>query len=170
MKQVSRYLIFAATGALAAAVALAVGARHKERPFALTLEAPKQPLKAGTPIVLRVKVTNTSVREVRVATSEGAPEVSKVYQVHVLDERGRPAPPLVPPPSPKGKTVLSIGSLKGAYLQPGQSLTDEANISHVYNLSLPGQYKIWVAEPFYRGPHLPNGLVNSNTVVVTVVK
>lgn len=172
MKRVSRSLIFAAAAAFAAMTPLAVGAHHQKQPFTLTLETPKQPLKPGQLLLLRVKVTNTSDREVRVPISEGTPfatEVRKVYQVHLLDERGRPAPPWVPPPSPKGKTVLRAGSAKGAYLQPGKSLTDQVNLTQLYDLSRPGKYKIWIAEPFYRGPRRRNGLVKSNTITVTVV-
>ncbi len=148
----------------------AAGAPHQKEPFTLTLEAPMQPMKAGKPLVLRVIVTNTSDHGFSVPVSQGGYDVEKIYRVHVLDERGRPAPPWVPPPPPKGKTILRVGTGHGMGLQPGQSLTDEVNISHVYDLSWPGKYKIWIAEPYYRGPHMPRGLVRSNTVTVTVVK
>jgi hypothetical protein len=169
MKRISRSLAYSAAALFPLAL-LAVGAPHQKQPFAMTLAELEQPLKAGSPLLLRVTVTNTSDRAVRVPISEGIPEVGKVYQVHVLDERGRPAPPWVPPPPPKGKTVLRVGSLKGAQLQPSESLTDQVNVTCLYDLSRPGKYKIWIAEPFYRGAHLSNGLVRSNTITVTVVK
>lgn len=86
------------------------------------------------------------------------------------DEQGHPALPWVPPPPPKGKTVLRVESIHGTGLQPGKSLMDRVNITYLYDLSQPGKYKIRIAEPYYRGPHTPNGLVISNTVTVTVAK
>lgn len=44
------------------------------------------------------------------------------------------------------------------------------NISRLDDLSRPGKYRIWIAEPYYRGPDIPNGLVKSNTITVTVAK
>lgn len=169
MKRISRSLVYAGA-TLFVLVALGAPASNQRQPFILTLAALEQPLRAGEPLILSVAVTNTSDRAVRVAISEGIPEVWKVYQVHALDERGLPPPPWVPPPPPKGKIILRIGSLKGVGLQPGKSLSDQVNITHLYDLSRPGKYKIWIAEPFYRGPGLPNGLIKSNTITVTVVK
>ena len=170
MKRISRSLVYAAA-AIFLLAALVAGAPHQRKPFTLTLQAPKQPLKAGKPLLLRVKVTNTSNHAVDVPVSRGGlyGRPGQIYQVHVLDERGRPAPPWAPPP-PKGKTVIYGGSMPGFSLKPGGSLTDRVNITHVYDLSRSGKYKIWIAEPFYRGPGLPNGLVKSNTITVTVVK
>jgi hypothetical protein len=171
MMRISRSLIFAA--ALFSPAALAVGAPRQKQPFTLTLEAPKLPVKAGKPIILRVKVTNTSDQAVSIPISEENPfatMVGQIYRVHALDQRGRPAPPWVRPPPPKGKTVLPIGSAKSVGLQPGESLTDQVNITYLYDLSRPGKYRVWIAEPFYRGAHLRNGLVRSNTITVTVVK
>jgi len=173
MKRVSRHLVYAAAALLAFA-ALAAGAPHQRGPFTLTLQAPKQPLKAGKPLLLRVKVTNILDHAVRVSLSRGGlwGRPGQIYQVHVLDERGRPAPPYVPPPPPKGKTVIYGGSVPSFPLKPGKSFTDQVNVTGSYDLSRPGKYKIWIAEPFFGGgPHnVPMRLVRSNTVTVTVVK
>ena len=169
MKRIFRRLVYAAPALLAFA-ALAVGAPHQKEPFTLTLQVPKQPLKAGMPLVLRLTVRNTSDRAVHIPLIGMGSEVGKVYQLHVLDEQGRPAPPYVPPPPPKGTHRLQIGMGPGIQLKPGESLADQVNVTDVYDLSQPGKYKVWVAEPFYRGPHLPNGLVRSDTITVTVTK
>ncbi len=171
MKRVSWHLVYAAAVILAFA-ALAESAPNQKKPFTLTLETPKQPLKAGRPLTLRMTTTNTSGHALsNLPMTQGSADVEKVYQVHVLDGEGHPAPPRVPPPPPKGKTLIRIGMGRGVSgLQPGQSVTDQVNVTALYDLSQPGKYKIWIAEPFCRGPHIPNGFVRSNTVTVIVVK
>jgi hypothetical protein len=170
-------LIACASGAAKAATKaehlyLLAGTPHQKKPFTLTLQAPKQPLKAGQPLILHVKVTNILDHAVHVPLSRGGlwGRPGQIYHVHALDEHGHPAPPYVPPPPPKGKKFIYGGSMPSFGVKPGQSLTDEVNISQVYDLSQPGKYKIWIAEPFYRGPNVPNGVVRSNTITATVVK
>ena len=168
MKRIPRSLIYAAA-TLFPLAALAVAAPKEKQPFTLTLAAPKQPLKAGQPLLLCVTVTNTLDHEVDVPTSVGA-DVLMTYKVEILDERGRPAPPWVPPPAHKGKTFLRIGSARTRHLQPGESYADQLDFTHDYDLTRPGKYNVWVALPFFRGPHLPNGLVRSNRIKVTVAR
>lgn len=153
--------------AMFCSAALAVGAPRQSESFTVTLSAPSQPLKAGRPLLLRVTLTNASNRETHVLLNAGSSDVAMVYQVHVLDEQGHPAPPWVPPPPPKGKTVERVGSIHGTELKPGESQTDWVNVTDVYDLSRPGKYTIWIAERFGRGPH---DFVKSNAVTVTVVK
>lgn len=167
-----RYPSVAALPIVMLAAMVVRGASYQKKPLTLTLAAPKQPLKAGQPLVLHVKVTNTSDHGVSVPVSQGSPEVERIYRLHVLDERGLP-PARAPLPKPKGGKgfVIGLGSGQGRRLKPGESVADEVNISHVYDLSRPGKYKIWIAEPFYGGPHnVPKGLVRSNSITVTVVK
>ena len=170
MKGICRTFVYASL--LFPLAAHAAGAPHQRPPYTLTLGTPKLPLQAGKPLILRVKVRNAWERPIHVPVSEGGiwGGPGMVYQVHVLDERGRTALPRLPPPLPKGKKVIYAGSMPSMGLAPGQSKTDEVNISQVYNLSLPGKYKIWIAGFFYRGPGIPNGLIKSNTITVTVVK
>jgi hypothetical protein len=171
MKRMSRSLVCGAA-VLFPLAALAVGAPNQKQPFTLTLAAPKEPLKAGQPLILRVTVANTSDRGFMVPVSQGSPDVERIYRLHILDERGL-TPPRAPLPKPKGGKgfVIRLGSGQGRRLNPGESVVDEVNISHVYDLSRPGKYKIWIAEPFYGGPHnVPKGLVRSNSITVTVVK
>jgi hypothetical protein len=164
MKRISRCFICAAAAILPLA---ALRAPQQKGPSTLTLAAPKQPLKAGQPLILRATVTNTSGHDVHVWLSGGSAEVVRDYEVHVLDEEGRPAPPWVPPPQPEGRVLLRVGVGVGTELEPGRSTTDLVNVTDVYDLSRPGKYKVWVAERFGRGP---GGLVRSNTITVTVVK
>ena len=148
--------------------ALAEGAPRQKKPFTLTLAAPKQPHRAGQPLLLHLTVRSTSDRALRVPVTRGVFWVRLAYQVHVLDQRGQPPPPapeLVP--KRKDQVVLGGGSMPSRRLEPGKSLSDLVNVTSLYDLGRPGKYKIWVAELGYRGPH---GLVRSNTVTVTVVK
>ena len=166
MKRIFRNLVCVA--AVLFPLALAAYAPYKRGPFTLTLQAPKRPLKSGRPLILFVIVANSSDHHIHVPISQGTYGVEKIYHLHVLDERGLP-PPRAPLPKPKGfkGVIVIMGSEHGTGLEPGKSLTDELNISHVYDLGRPGRYKVWIAERFGLGP---NDFVRSNTVTVTVVK
>jgi hypothetical protein len=160
-----------AAGLLAFAAAALPQAAAAKQPFTLTLQAPKQPLKAGQRLLLRVKVTNTSDRSTLVGQNKGLVGIRSVYRVHVRDQRGRPVPPRPPARGPRGKgVIIHSGSvyIRARNLKPGETFTDLVNVTDEYDLSQPGEYKIWVAELL--GPRLSDGLVKSNVVTVTVVK
>ncbi|MGH9451852.1 MAG: hypothetical protein ACRD11_15160 [Terriglobia bacterium] len=167
MKRTFRRLVYAALAAVALSLlaALATAGPRQRGPLTLTLVAPSQPLTAGQPLLLRVTVGNTSDRTRYVPVTRGVFWIGAAYHVHVLDRRGRPAPPaqrLVPK---KGVVVLGGGSSPSRRLKPGKSLSDLVNVTSLYDLSRPGKYKIWIAEPISK-----NTSVRSNTVTVTVVK
>ena len=71
MKRIFRRLVYAAPALLAFA-ALAVGAPHQKEPFTLTLQVPKQPLKAGMPLVLRGNHFQLRLRVAAAAQSQPA--------------------------------------------------------------------------------------------------
>ena len=136
--------------------------------FTVTLAAPEHSLKAGSALLLRLTVTNTSDHATRFPSTRGIADVRVIYKFHIFDELGRPVPrrvlPCERPPSVCG------GSAQSKLLQPGESFTEEIDITSLYDLSRPGKYNIWVSEPYFRGSGPPNGLVTSNSVKVTVVK
>ncbi len=136
----------------------------KKPPITLRLETPRAPLKAGQPAVLLVTTTNTWNRPLNVPLTAGSNSADQIYQIHILDLRGRSLSPL-----PKGNRIW-VGDIGGTELKPRQSVKDRVNVSFTYDLSRPGKYKIWLAAPYYHGPHRPLGLVRSNVVTVTVVK
>jgi len=157
--------------ALLALLALAALAAASPPLFTLTLAAPEQPLKAGGTLLLSLTVTNTSDHEVGFPTGHGSAEAGVfLYQIHVLDDLGPPVPRMLLPCQRSPNLCVASESTQTTPLKPSESLTDEVNVTSLYDLSRPGKYKIWVAEPFYRGPDQPNGLVTSNVVMVTVVK
>jgi hypothetical protein len=127
MKRISRSLVCGAVAVLSLA-ALAARSPGQKAPITLCLEAPKQPLKAGERLLLRVKVTNTSDHEVPVGIMAGkAVPMGFIYQVYVRDQHGRVAPlqpPPPPPPHPKGTVVGRAYSIGGVRLNPGQSVAD----------------------------------------------
>lgn len=171
MNQTFRGLFFT-VAALLASAAFAAGAPSQGGPFTLTLVAPRQPLEVGKPLTLRVKVRNKLERPISVPVSLGTYADEQIYHLHILDERGlRPERATLPKPKGgKGLAVVAGGSMQAKQLEPGETLTDEVNVSRFYDLSRPGKYKIWVGELFDLGPGQPSGLVKSNTITVTVVE
>lgn len=166
VKRICWPLVYAAA-ALFPLAALAAGAPKPRDHFTLTLHAPRQPLKAGKPLVLRVTIENPGDRPVHVATGGGT-----LYWVFVHDKRGRLAPlqPLPARPKPGGKVRIRVGSVHGFMLAPGESATDEVDVTNYYDLGQPGKYTIWIAEPTEQYAFFPRGFVVSNTITVTVVE
>jgi hypothetical protein len=166
MKRVSWHLGRAALVLLPLAALAAQHARQKP-PLTLTLQAPKRPLRAGQRLVLRLNTTNTSGRSILVPDSKGLWTLREA--IRVRDQQGRPLPLRPPRRGPEGRGfVVHTGSVQGRELSPGESFTDLVNVTDLYDLSRPGKYEIWVAEPL--GPNPSDGLVKSNVVTVTVVR
>jgi hypothetical protein len=151
-------------------------------PVSVTLKVPNKPLKAGTDLVLRATVKNTSDHDIIFPTSPGLiPSDGLRYDIQALDEQAQPAPPsarVLAQRATRGKGgpgVAVIGNT-GHTLKPGQSLVEEINVTRYYDLSRPGTYTIWVIHPLplqvppWAAKKYWKGFVRSNTITVTVVK
>lgn len=165
MKHYARYLACAAI--LSAALTFA-GAKQL---FSLAITALKEPLKAGDELHLRVTITNISGRDISFIVSPGPiPEDGPLYQINARDAEGRPAPPSASVLRRDKRVPIYYGSRLARTVKPGESFVDQVDVTRLYDLSQPGKYTISVARSIPPHQNLGEGLVESNTVTVTVVQ
>lgn len=140
--------------------------------FSLAITAPKEPLKAGDELHLRVTITNISRRDISFIVSPGPiPEDGPLYQINARDAEGRPAPPSASVlRRDKRVPIYYGGSRLARTVKPGESFVDQVDVTRLYDLSQPGKYTISVARSIPPRQNLGEGLVESNTVTVTVVQ
>jgi hypothetical protein len=158
---------------LAAALLSAAGAsaHSPNGPFSVSISAGQTTVPIGRPIVIAIRLQNTSSESITIDASNGLEQGELYYKVHVLNERGQ-----VPRPTDylrglegSGKsphpTVRARSSIIFT-LQPGESLNDSVNITKLFDISQPGRYEVRVSRtvPVWLG----SGMVNSNAITITV--
>lgn len=141
-------------------------------PISVSIASPREALKAGAELVLRVTVKNTSDTSINFRRSPGLiPEEGSRYQIEVHDAQGHPAQPSKSVLALKGKTVVDEFISNISYkLHPGQSFEDQVTVTRYFDLSHPGKYTISVARPLEPLQNIGKGAVRSNTISITVIK
>src|SRR5579864_174461 len=132
-------------------------------PFALTIQAEENPVKAGAEVKVDITLCNSSNRAMHI--SYGLTESD--YAFEVRDSQNRIPPETEFARKAKGRGYFSNDHL--FYLQPGESLPKAPLVvSKFYDLSRPGEYKIQVSRAVPK--ELGSGTVKSNTLTITVVE
>jgi len=150
---------------------LAPRAYGSEQIFSLEIAALKEPVRAGAELRLSVTVKNTSNRPISFITSPGPiPDDSFYYEIHVLDTRGKSAPPSAEMRLRDPHLPTYFGSRFSRELRPGESFVEEINVTRYYELNRPGKYMIVVSREFPPSQNLGQGKVKSNSISVTVVR
>jgi hypothetical protein len=141
-----------------------------KQPFSLAIAQPKQPVRAGTELRLRITVTNTNDKPISFITSPGPiPDDGLRYEVNVTDEQGHQAPASAYLRTRDSRIPTNYGSSFARTLRPGESFVDEVTVTAFYDLSRPGEYRIWVARRMPPRQALGTGRVRSNVVNVMIV-
>ncbi|SRR6266496_4004907 len=132
-----------------------------QSPFTITISTPRPVIKAWSPVMLKIVMTNTSEHaESYVVVAQKAH-----YDIVVTDEKGNPAPN-----TPYGQKIhrsnrsplIGSSTMFRATLQPGEKRHSEVDISKEYDLSQPGNYTISAQD-------IQGGItVKSNTINVTI--
>ena len=166
MRRIARLIVW---GSLAALPFGSVDADNQL--FSLTLAGPKEPLKSGAELRLRVTVKNTSERKIAFIRSPGViPEEGFRYTIDVRDADSKNAAPSQYVRELTNKTTVTFESRYAQWLEPGESFIDEVTVTKFFDLSQPGKYTIWVARELPPRQNLGEGKVKSNSVVVVVTK
>ena len=144
---------------------LAVGAASStvssEPPFALTLKAEENPVKAGSEVKVDITLRNSSNRAMHM--SYGLSEID--YALDVRDSENRTPPETDFARKSKGRAYFS--SDQTFYLQPGECLpTAPLVVSKFYDLSRPGNYLVQVSRAVPK--ELGGGIVKSNVIPITI--
>jgi len=159
------------TIALAVVASGAVCAQVAPSPFSLTLSSFVKVIKAGSEARLEIVLKNTSNHEFSITKSNAEDRAESHYYIDVRDSKGRPVPD-----TEYAHTVSNLNSKPTTQfvfsevvhtLNPGESLSDIAVITKLYDLSRPGEYTIIVSRKISR--ELGKGTVKSNPITITVI-
>jgi hypothetical protein len=143
------------------AVCAATSTQSLAPPFALTLEAEENPVKAGSEVKVDITLSNSSNRAMHI--SYGLSEVD--YAFEVRDSQNRIPPETEFAQKSKGRGYFSSDQL--FYLQPGESLPKAPLVaSKFYDFSRPGSYKIQVSRAVPK--ELGGGTIKSNVLSLTI--
>jgi hypothetical protein len=141
--------------------------------FSVTLDAPKAPLKSGAKLILRVTVTNTSDHNIPFKrTNNPVSNEEFRYQIEVRDADGRPAQPSAKVRALEGQvTGIEDWDNHAHWLKPGESYSDDLEITKLYDFSRPGKYTVSVSKDLLtrQYPVPPEYVVKSDLVTITVV-
>lgn len=115
-------------------------------PYSLQISAPKADFSPGEEVKIAVTLTNTSTHEIVVRKDKAPDHAEFDYQVVVLDETDQSAPKtkyhrLLSKEEDPGTTVF-IDSGGNFTLKPGETLTENLVLNRLFDLSMPGKYKV----------------------------
>ncbi len=146
---------------ISATVAFA-GNQAAKAPFTIELSTDQPAVKAGSEVSIKVHLTNTSKRVLDCSgTISNLTGVDPNYVFEVRDE-GNSAVPLRVYEHPE----LATGQPVSRSLKPGESFTDEQEVSRLIDMSRPGKYSIQVARRI--SDDKKDGVIKSNAITVTV--
>jgi surface-anchored protein len=132
------------------------------QPFKISISTEKSEVKAGTDVWVKVSVTNTSNHVMDMSANiNDMIGVNPNYTFDVRNSAGTPAAKRT-----YKHLELATGSPIFRSLKPGESLTDEQNLSRLDDFSQPGQYQIQVSQRV--SDNDKDGVIKSNTITVTV--
>jgi hypothetical protein len=141
--------------------------------FSVTLDAPKASLKSGAKLILRVTVTNTSDHNIPFKRTPNPISNEEFrYQIEIRDADGQPAPPSARVRALQGQIRMTEDWHNHAYwLKPGESYSDDLEITKFYDLDKPGIYTVSVSKDLLtrQYPVALESIVKSNAVTITVV-
>jgi hypothetical protein len=137
-----------------------------KQPFTIALSIPNSIVKANSPVLITLQLTNTSDHEIPPGwwgqNSLGVIEQADVFDVR--DGQGR----LLVRRTPDPKTDFVIGNGAVGRIQPGESNSFTQDFTRWYDLSQPGKYTIQASRPFSENGK--KGIVTSNKLTITVTK
>jgi len=133
-------------------------AQSSAKPFSLTISTDLSPFKAGSNVFVRVTETNTSdaVINCSVRDTNG---IDLSFDYSVWDPSGQRL-------EPRRDAEDSFGSMRVCRLKPRASFSGEQLISWLYNMNMPGQYRVQVSRTLSDEPGAL--VIKSNTIVVDV--
>ena len=136
---------------------------RQQIPFSFVIDAPNQ-VQSGSPITVRVTITNTSKATIGLDEMEVSPYIGIV----------RGADGILTPETEQGRKIKEkqkqrvdpnfVASRFASPLGPGKSVTAECVVSKLYDMSVPGKYSIQLERIWGRN------VIPSNTITVNVVK
>jgi hypothetical protein len=158
MKMFYLILVFASACLIPLDQSEAQQANTPKAPFLLTINA-KTPVKAGSAVEVKIRLTNISDRELNASTSfeEG---LDSRYLYDIRDSDGR-----VVEKKERQHPIFDESS-RSHTLKPGESRDGSSLVSKVYVMSQPGKYVFQLSLPVSND--MKDGVVKSNKISITV--
>jgi hypothetical protein len=129
---------------------------HPTLPFSIILTSVSSQVKAGAEVYVKVRVTNTSQRDIMGGGGFIANGLDTGFHYECRDATGRSVE----------KEIMLVGSVGDPpILRPGESRDEEPPISRACDLRRPGVYEIQVSRIV---PFDAKRMVRSNTIRLTV--
>jgi hypothetical protein len=120
---------------------------RRELPFSIVLTPVSSEVRAGVEVFVKVRVTNTSQRDIMGGGAFNANGLDMGFRYECRDAAGR----LVE------KEILLVGSIHDPpILKPGESRDEEPPISRACDLSQPGIYEIQLSRDVVKSPGFAN--------------
>ncbi|SRR6266446_8706131 len=139
-------------------VSLALCQQANNPPFKIAITAESPTVVAGTDVSIKVSLTNTSDHDVREGVMYGRGNIASIYRFEVRDEHGK----LVPKRTYPHPELGFPGSVRFSPISPKQTITEDQEVSALYDMRKPGKYtiQVWKRDP--------KDDIKSNIVTVTV--
>ncbi|MFZ0819061.1 MAG: hypothetical protein WAM91_03260 [Candidatus Acidiferrales bacterium] len=140
------------------------------QPFTITLIDSRPVISPGAEARIQITLTNTSSRDASFGREARDDEAEAHCTVDVRNSVGDPAPDTALGLRLKGKDSKHIpfefGSHTMVTLKPGESLKEEAVISKLFDITIPGKYSVQVIRQIPQ--ELGGGAIKSNIIIITV--
>jgi hypothetical protein len=144
-------------------LAVPLRSRTAKEPFTLAIRSEAQSFKAGSPVEIKLSLTNNSASDLDASANiSDLTGVDPNFVLDVSDAAGNPVSkrPYEHPELATGHAILS------RIVKPGKTLEETADLSRVYDLSRPGDYDIQASR---RASETKNpSAVESNTIKITI--
>jgi len=132
----------------------------------VTISSPNVATKIGSPILVKVTITNISDHDM-IVPALPLEDLRSQFRIEVRDSQGnevslrKPLHPSTMPPKPED---LPMGGQRGIFLPPGGSSVFDVDLLQIFNLNQPGNYTVQAKH--FNGPD--KSWVKSNTISLTV--
>jgi len=126
----------------------------------IDVTAIKPVVSIGSPVELRIRLTNTSDHDINASASYDR-DLNISYQYSVRTEEGSDLQPRAPT---KGRAINGTSKIRN--LRPGESAEDMTNISNEYEFTSPGKYVVQLSRVI--AWDTGNQTVKSNEITITV--
>ena len=134
------------------------------KPFKITISTKTPTVQPGSPVLITISFTNTSDKDIDASsTVYGFTGLDVFFQYKVTDAAGNPIAKRIykHPELAGGRPIM------GRIVKPGETLTEEQDISRLFDIEKPGKHIIEASKNLANGE--PDQGVKSNKLTVTVV-
>jgi hypothetical protein len=143
------------------------------QPFSLTVTTPQSIITAGAELRVQVTLKNITDHDIFVSRDFARETAERNYVIDVRDESGQIAPDTAynrkrKDPGDAKHPNVRYGSHMLETLKPGEELNDDAVVTKLYDITLPGKYSLQVSR---QSSDAPGGnIVKSNKIGITVTE